>query len=43
VVVFITPTVVNHPSQAGRDIDAKVQESFKQRDLDRLREQVGKK
>jgi len=43
VVVFITPSVVNHPSQAVRDIDAKVQESFKQRDLDRLREQAGKK
>jgi len=43
VVVFITPSVVSHPSQAVREIDSKVQESFKKTDLKRLREQAAKK
>ncbi len=43
VVVFITPTVIQDPAHAGREIDSKVQESFKKKDLERLREQAGKK
>lgn len=42
VVVFITPSVIQHPSQAVREIDAKVQESFKKKDLERLRGQAGR-
>ncbi len=43
VVVFITPSIVQNPAQAGREIDTRVQESFKKKDLERLREQAGKK
>lgn len=39
VVVFITPSVVRHPGEALGDMKGKVQESFKKKDLDRLRKQ----
>lgn len=39
VVVFITPNIVARPEQALGDMKGKVQESFKKKDLDRLRKQ----
>jgi type II secretory pathway component GspD/PulD (secretin) len=39
VVVFITPSVVSQPGRALEDMKGKVQESFKKKDLDRLRKQ----
>lgn len=39
VVVFITPSIVAHPGQALGDMKGKVQESFKKKDLERLRKQ----
>ena len=39
VVVFITPSVVSHPGQALGDMKGKVEQSFKKKDLERLRKQ----
>ncbi|HML60509.1 MAG TPA: pilus assembly protein N-terminal domain-containing protein [Solidesulfovibrio sp.] len=39
VVVFITPSIVAHPGEALQGIKGKVQDSFKKKDLDRLRKQ----
>lgn len=42
VIVFVTSRILDTPSQAAEHIDAKVQQSFKQRDLDDLRKKVKK-
>jgi pilus assembly protein CpaC len=42
VVVFITPSVVQNPGEALRGMESKVQESFKKKDLERLRNKSDK-
>lgn len=42
VIVFVTPRILDNPAQAAEAINPKVQQSFKKRDLDALRQKAGK-